>query len=265
MKFKSSQEFTYLGYLHNTWYDKHETDEQEIFPLFQQFKQLAGPVMGLMPMFFVLDYSCKKYSVFTESIKHILGYDARELLECGIEFTLQIIQPDFFKTLDQKAFPATLDFLKKVPQHDHGNYVFSFNSQFRTHDGKYINTLQKSIYLTAQDTGLPRYCIGMVTDINAYKKDSVMIHQVEKFDAASNTFNIEERNYFYPFAEDALLTKQEKNIVKYIADGLSSKMIADKLKISENTITNHRVNMMRKTNTKNVAQLIAFVAKNHII
>jgi DNA-binding NarL/FixJ family response regulator len=38
-----------------------------------------------------------------------------------------------------------------------------------------------------------------------------------------------------------------------MADGLSSKMIAFKLRISENTIANHRDNMTRKTNTKNVA------------
>jgi DNA-binding CsgD family transcriptional regulator len=45
----------------------------------------------------------------------------------------------------------------------------------------------------------------------------------------------------------------------------SSKMIAAKLHIAENTVANHRKNIMRKTNTENVAQLIAFLVRNRII
>ncbi|QEC74380.1 helix-turn-helix transcriptional regulator [Arachidicoccus ginsenosidivorans] len=50
-----------------------------------------------------------------------------------------------------------------------------------------------------------------------------------------------------------------------MADGLSSKQIAGNLHISENTIANHRKNMLRKTSTGNVAQLIAYACKSSII
>lgn len=265
MRFKHNHDFTYLGYLHQTWYDKNEVDEREIHPTLQQFSQLAGPVMGLMPMFFVLDYSSRQYVVFTDSIKIILGYDAREVLESGLGFTFHVAQKNFFNVFNQKIFPSTLASLNKIPQQEHQNHIFSYNCQYKNKAGKYANTLQRSTFITSKETGRPLYCIAMVVDISAYKRDSTIVHTIEKMDTTANTLQTVELNYYYPFEEDALLTKQETNIVKYMADGMSSKMIAFKLNISENTVANHRKNMLRKTNTKNVAQLIAFAIKNGII
>jgi len=52
------------------------------------------------------------------------------------------------------------------------------------------------------------------------------------------------------------LTRREKEILNCIASGMSSKQIAIKLFISENTVANHRKNMLRKKNVKTSAQLI---------
>jgi DNA-binding CsgD family transcriptional regulator len=265
MKFKTPRDFTYEGYLHSAWYAHDETDEQDVYPMFDQFKKLAGAVPGLMPMFFIIDYVQKKYIIFTDGVKCVLGYDARELMEGGIAFTLHIQNKDYFRILNEKVFPATLNILQKIPQREHENYIFSYNNLFRSTEGRYIHLLQKSIYKTAKETGLPLYCIGMAVDINPFKTDNIVIHQAERINTATKTLETIETNFFYPYDEDALLTRQEKNILKYMADGLSSKMIAYKLNISENTIANHRKNMLRKTNTKNVAHLIAFSIKNGMI
>ena len=61
------------------------------------------------------------------------------------------------------------------------------------------------------------------------------------------------------------LTKQEKIVVDLLAQGFSSKQIAGHLKSSQNTIDNHRKNMLKKTNTKNVAELVANAIREHII
>ena len=52
------------------------------------------------------------------------------------------------------------------------------------------------------------------------------------------------------------LTRREKEILQFIAAGLSSKEIADKLFISEHTVSNHRKNMLRKKGAKSSAQLV---------
>lgn len=52
------------------------------------------------------------------------------------------------------------------------------------------------------------------------------------------------------------LTKKETQIVKLLAEGLTTKEIAVKLYISTRTVDTHRANMLRKLNVKNTAELI---------
>lgn len=55
---------------------------------------------------------------------------------------------------------------------------------------------------------------------------------------------------------DVALTPREKDVLRLIADGNSTKEIADQLFVSENTIEAHRKNMLFKTGLRNVAHLV---------
>jgi DNA-binding NarL/FixJ family response regulator len=61
------------------------------------------------------------------------------------------------------------------------------------------------------------------------------------------------------------LTKREKTVLSYVAQGLSSKEIADKLGVSVHTVINHRSNLMKKTGLRRVAQLSLFAAQSGLI
>ena len=52
------------------------------------------------------------------------------------------------------------------------------------------------------------------------------------------------------------ISKKEREILKYITEGLSSQEIAEKLSLSIRTVSNHRANILRKTNVKNTAELV---------
>ncbi|MFT4733486.1 MAG: two-component system response regulator NreC [Algoriphagus sp.] len=52
------------------------------------------------------------------------------------------------------------------------------------------------------------------------------------------------------------LSEREQEILAHIADGLTTKEMAQKLILSTRTIETHRVNMMKKLNVKNSAELI---------
>jgi DNA-binding CsgD family transcriptional regulator len=265
MRFQSNVDLTYMGCLHNVWYANDQAEEQEIYSLLEKFKQFSLSGLALLPAFFVLDYTKRNYFVLTDSAKNILTYDTSAIKAGGSELTLDVVLKDHFNTVNTKVFSATIQFLQNVPRQQQQDYVFSYSSQFEDSKGNWVRILQKNVYITSIKTGLPLYCITMMMDITAYKRDNTIVHTIEKISREANSIELIETNCFYLNEEDALLTKQEKNIVKWMADGLSTKMIADKLCLSENTITAHRKNMLRKTNTKNVAQLIAFVIRNSII
>jgi DNA-binding NarL/FixJ family response regulator len=65
---------------------------------------------------------------------------------------------------------------------------------------------------------------------------------------------------------DALrLTARQREIVQLLAEGKSSKEVADKLKISVKTAETHRANIMRRLECHSVTELVRYAVRNHII
>ncbi len=61
-----------------------------------------------------------------------------------------------------------------------------------------------------------------------------------------------------------VLSKKEKQILKLITEGKNSKEIADLLDLSIRTVSNHRANMLKKTNLSNTAELVRIASKEGI-
>ena len=55
-----------------------------------------------------------------------------------------------------------------------------------------------------------------------------------------------------------ILTPRERQILQLVAEGVTSRDIAEKLDISKRTVEHHRANMMKKLNIKRVADLIKY-------
>lgn len=60
------------------------------------------------------------------------------------------------------------------------------------------------------------------------------------------------------------LTSKEREIIKLIMDGFSSKQIASLLDVSPRTIDTHRANILAKFNLKNTSELISKIADHKI-
>lgn len=253
--------------MQRAWYANEVADVSEIHRQLEGFKQFNAVVHHAFPLFFAIDYTARKYLVMTESLKGISGYHPREFLDSGLDKLMDVFHKDDFTVFNQRVFARNAAFLKDAPQEEHSRYIFSYNFRFQKSDKSFAQVLQRSSYITSRETGLPLYSIGMVMDIGDVKTDTSIVHRIEKVDEQGGVTGkrVIETNYFYPQEEDALLTKQEKSVLQWLAEGLSTKMIAGKLVISENTVANHRQNILRKTNTANVAQLIAFAIRNRII
>jgi DNA-binding CsgD family transcriptional regulator len=59
-------------------------------------------------------------------------------------------------------------------------------------------------------------------------------------------------------APQEVLTLRERQILKLLSDGKSSKEIGDLLFISLRTVQNHRANIMRKLKVRRIADLIKY-------
>jgi DNA-binding NarL/FixJ family response regulator len=61
------------------------------------------------------------------------------------------------------------------------------------------------------------------------------------------------------------LTKREKEILIFIAEGLTDKEIAEKVFLSPSTIITHRKNLLSKLNLKNKVELTRFAMENNLL
>jgi DNA-binding NarL/FixJ family response regulator len=61
------------------------------------------------------------------------------------------------------------------------------------------------------------------------------------------------------------LTKRELEVLSLVAKGLSNQEIADKLFISKRTVDGHKANLILKTGSKNVVDLLIYSLKNDLV
>ncbi len=61
------------------------------------------------------------------------------------------------------------------------------------------------------------------------------------------------------------VTDRELDVIRLIAEGLSNKLIADKLELSTHTVNTHRKNIMTKLDLPNTAGIVMFAVKNNLL
>ena len=67
------------------------------------------------------------------------------------------------------------------------------------------------------------------------------------------------------FARKYGLTRREMEVMRYIGQVMSNKDIAEKLYISDQTVSVHRKNIMRKLGVNNTASLIKIAFENNLV
>jgi DNA-binding NarL/FixJ family response regulator len=111
--------------------------------------------------------------------------------------------------------------------------------------------------------------------INAFlKKETSVEELIDVIESPLNTPFYTNKNYIksinnYSAADGTIinkfrLSKQEKEIIKLIVQGKTSKEIADNLFISKTTVDTHRKNINRKLEITNSSSLIKFAYENNL-
>lgn len=240
-------------------------DKESIDQTLKKYGFLATNGRLLTPTTYILDYDLKKYIAMSENIEKLLGYSAQYFMKYGFDSFRELTEKSDLKIIKEKVLPYNFDFLQKIPKEEHGNYIFSHNYRIHSATKHILTFYQQNTFIISPETGLPHYSIGVLADIGHLKKDTSILHQIGKM---VNVENADEKEIlfsttYYPSSD--LLTSREIEILKLMAEGMNSKVIAKKLYVSESTVINHRKNMLTKSSSKNVAQMIAYGIRNQII
>ena len=213
---------------------------------------------------FILDYRTGKYYHFSSNALQVSGQKKESFLTEGIALAIDIHNKEDGRIYYNSIFEKRLKFMQSLKPDDHSFYFYQHNFRLISKDKKQKTLLQEYQVVKADAKGNPLVIMGFCTDISHIKTDTRITDAVILRKPGEMPVPVE-ITYYYPRAEEGLLTNKELEILKWILEGLNSKEIADKLHISTHTVRTHRKHMHEKTNAKNIADLLRHALGNGLI
>ncbi len=173
-----------------------------------------GAVLGI-------DAYCQEDSIWEKSILDLMSDTEREE-----------------KFLSELRF---FSFLRHIPRNKRANYYLASKLRINTLSGKSIDILHRMYYIYSEDSDSVCYALclyGCLTFDFAGK--SIIINTLT---GTTEVLSSEK--------DSSILSKRERQILKFIDSGKTSAQIADALSISKNTVSRHRQDILAKLQVKN--------------
>jgi DNA-binding CsgD family transcriptional regulator len=186
-------------------------------------------------MISVFDIKKNKFLFCNDSFKNILGYNADEIISGGWEFWYKKINP-----VEARVIKHAINLLTQKPLSEKHPGVLSFTY--------HIKDIFSNWYFVSHELSLYHFKKNLL--ILSYLYDISQIERIEYF-LGKKQHSITNKS-----GNKITVSKREKEVLVLIAEGFSSKQIADELYISNHTAIKHRKNLIEKFKVKNTAQLI---------
>jgi len=210
----------------------------------------------------LVDYANRNYPYVSNNVEDIHSYPREKYINVGLDFHIGVWHPEDKVIFEEKVFHDIMEYWRVIPPGEFSKFRFSFNHRYYRSNGVISHLLQHSTYLEPQGN-LPLINLATFSDIGDFKLDNTLIMTISRFVSGKGYVKVFSKTY--SLQKKSVLSFRESEILRLSLDGLSSKMIADKLFISLQTVKNHKRNMMEKTSTQNISGLINISLKNNWI
>jgi len=161
----------------------------------------------------------------------------------------------------EEAFPDIMRFIDLESVIDFPDYRFIFNHRYIRKDGSITQFMHEGSVVFAENQLLPVLNLNVFFEIADIKTDETIVLTIFKY--AKNEGYRKVFTKEYGKNNSSLLTQREMEIIRLCHEGLSSKMIAEKLNLSIHTVKNHKRHCMDKTSTHNISELIHSCIQHH--
>jgi DNA-binding CsgD family transcriptional regulator len=243
---------TFIEFVKST----HSESSLETGEFLEDVNRFSGFADQLDSMLFVMDLPTGSYPFLNKGSIYTLGFDKAALKEGGIEFIDSRIKVPL--EINRKVMAEQMKVFQQIKELPPNNISVSMLYPVLDNENKPRNIFQQFKILKKSEEGFPLGYVGSGTWLQGVEPSKIY-QQVDILDTEANCWSTFSYVEFHPGIEDnKLLSRREIEILKYLADGLSSKQIAGKLYLSTYTIDTHRKNMLRRTNTSNVAELLHY-------
>lgn len=240
-------------------------EDQSYDPLLPTYKDRLHPKINLhhTPLgdyfSYIFDFHKSRIVYLGATFDDITGYRQSRIPATGLKFLQSVIHP-----ADARAaflsYQTIWQYLMQLPLGLRHQFKATMDYRIKRSNGEYLRVLQEMQNFIADDLGNIVYVTGLFTDITHWgrKKDVSLIMEdpihLQKIQIPCLHKNLQ-----------LFLSKREREILKLLACGKSSKAVADDLAISYHTVNTHRQNMLSKLGMRKTAGLVNFAVNNGII
>ncbi len=214
-------------------------------PRVKRFNTFTGQAVRIM------DNSTKKYVYINDANEHLSGLPNEIFLKKGLKYSNRRTHPwDLMQLL--LISPRVFNEHNKLSDEDKLNSRFSFDLRYNHPDRGYIRIQQHVMTLSLTEEKKPALIMIVSNDITDIKTSNRM-HYV---------FGVQRDHHFDVVlkgktgAYGSILTQRELEILSLCAEGLNSVKVAEKLFISPETAKKHIRNIIEKTESKNITEVV---------
>jgi len=132
-------------------------------------------------------------------------------------------------------------FVKHLPRNQRGNYYLIEKLRLKDGRGNYIHVLHRMFYIHAPSGCSIHFALCLYTPLlSDIPSGGCVVNS-----ATGQMTQLEKRN------DARILSEREKQVLRLIGQGMTSKQIADALSISINTVSRHRQEILQKLKVRN--------------
>ena len=208
----------------------------------------------------LIDHSGKQFACIHKNCHDFYSCFRQEVLHEYLTFHELRIHTSDRIIWCRQIYPDIVNYLKSVSTTDLPKYRISFNHRYIKSNGSISQFLHEGILIKNENQSEPILNLKVFSEIGTIKSDDSIILTIFKYSEKNGYEKV--FNKVYLNTQDSMLTLRELEIIRLCHEGLSSKMIADRLKLSIHTVKNHKRNIMGKTETHNITELIHLCIQN---
>ncbi len=234
-----------------------EEDYKRIEPKIEMIKRLAEIESSIYAVF---DLHKHNYLLQSKEQIEIFGFDKLEGQAISMEMHYERIHPDdlpFVLETDNMMY----QFFSNMSFEEKKKYKLVYDFRTRNTDGFYLKHVHQSIPLEPDKNGRTWLNLVISHSVSGHvKNDKPQRRLINMQTGKLHLFNEVDRK-----KSGVVLTKREQEVLILVSRGYDSFNIAEKMKISINTVNNHRQNILRKTKTENATQSVLYCKRLGII
>lgn len=229
----------------------------------EKLKELDANTPYLESFILVTNTSTQSYEYIGKNFEPTLGLDRNKMMSNGLNYYIAYYHPDDISILF-KAFEDLMVFtMTHLNLEQRQRVVYSWNYRIKDAKGKFKNmqVQQTPIFFDANGKPIIGYSLNTITGNG---KIEPIVATCKLFNSDNIYETLYTKNYYYDSLAN-LLSKRELEILKFIGKGNTTKFIAENLNISEQTVSSHRKNILKKIELNSTAEIIAYCNKYDVV